>query len=68
MESTPTFGQTLIRVSFNPSQDDAVYKVKMLTAEIIDLVKSSGKDPRLTAIAITEYEKACMVAVKGLTG
>ena len=39
-----TFGEKLVGLNFNPSNDDAVSKVKRLFAEISDLVNDHYKD------------------------
>lgn len=67
-----TYGEKAVGLSFNPSGDPDVTKVKQLYAEIIDLLNSKRGDrkdegSRHLAIAITDAETAQMRAVKGLT-
>ena len=82
METTPrplTLGESRVRTSFNPSQDEAVRIIKERTAEIIDIVSSlphpdssgneliHGEFSRCKAVSMTEFESACMWAVKAAT-
>lgn len=76
MDREPTFGEKAVGLSFNPSGDERVTKVKQLYAEIIDIMHDerrtdgSDKDPevnRLCSVAITEAQGAQMWAVKALT-
>jgi hypothetical protein len=68
-----TYGEKAVGLSFNPSGDREVKKVKELFAEIID-VCSEGRErtesleqKRLFSIAITEAQTAQMWAVKAIT-
>jgi hypothetical protein len=71
------YGEKAVGLSFNPSGDQKVQKLKELYAEIInilDLERDSAKDgkrgpeaPRLFSIAITEAQTAQMWAVKAVT-
>ena len=68
-----TKGEYRVGVSFNPSGNDAVDKIKRRAADLIDwidhLIHESG-DPeraRLKALAMTEVESAAMWAVKAAT-
>lgn len=76
MESqTKTFGEERVNLSFNPSENELVTKVKKLYAEILDtlfLVQvpegvESGEKVRLLKIAMTEAEGAALWAVKAIT-
>jgi hypothetical protein len=68
-----TFGQKAVGLTFNPSGDDAVTKIKQSYADIIDQLnevrESEGKSEkaRLASAAITEAQGAQMWAVKALT-
>ena len=68
-----TFGEKAVGLSFNPSGDDAVHKVKKAYADIIDQLNefrdAQGRTEaaRLASIAITEAQGAQMWAVKALT-
>lgn len=67
-----TYGEKAVGLTFNPSGDENVQKVKELYAQIIDIVhemKTPGPDEknRLLSIAITEAQTAQMWAVKGIT-
>jgi hypothetical protein len=67
-----TFGEKAVGLTFNPSGDEKVQKVKALYAEIIDLLNDiRGEDrsdkARLLSVAITEAQGAQMWAVKGIT-
>jgi hypothetical protein len=60
-------------LSFNPSGDETVHKLKQLYAEIIDICDEarhpapSQESKRLWSIAITEAQGAQMWAVKAAT-
>ena len=57
-----------VRVSFNPSSNPDVEKVKRLTADLINACEMfKAKEPRLAALAQTAYEEAAMWAVKAAT-
>lgn len=68
-----TFGQKAVGLSFNPSGDDAVARIKQKYAEIIDELHElrqatqPGEIARLASVAITEAQGAQMWAVKALT-
>lgn len=70
-----TFGEKAVGLTFNPSQDEGVKKVKELFAAVIDFCNDrkdayDGKPNeknRMFAIAITEAQTAQMWAVKALT-
>jgi hypothetical protein len=76
-----TKGEYRVGITFNPSNDDAVSKIKRAAADLIDLIegidctpKSSdepgyhaGEKYRLKALAQTEVESAAMWAVKAAT-
>jgi hypothetical protein len=67
-----TFGERAVGLTFNPSKDPKVDKLKKLYAEIIDELdgmKADGENDRnrLCAIAITEAQGAQMWAVKAVT-
>ena len=71
--AAPTFGQKAVGLSFNPSGDPIVNRIKALYAEIIDVahaergIASSGDAKRHWSIAITDAESAQMRAVKAAT-
>lgn len=69
-----TFGEKAVGLTFNPSNDPTVHKVKELYAQIIDLCKELSEQEswpdgktRLLSIAITEAQGAQMWAVKAIT-
>jgi len=68
-----TYGEKAVGLSFNPSGDSAVHKLKSLYAQIIDHcndARSNSESPevkRLYSIAITEAQTAQMWAVKAET-
>jgi len=72
-DETLSFGQKAVGLTFNPSGDEKVQKVKELYAEIIDLCNDlrteigQGDQGRLLSVAITEAQGAQMWAVKGVT-
>lgn len=63
-----SLGEERVRTTFNVGDNSEVDRVKKATAELINLVNQhKDKDPRLAAIAMTEYEDAAMWAVKLMT-
>jgi hypothetical protein len=67
-----TYGERAVGLSFNPSANPGVDRVKRLYAEIIDLCNEARGDDRserarLFSVAITEAQTAQMWAVKALT-
>lgn len=72
-----TFGEKAVGLTFNPSNDNNVQKIKELYAEIIDILHeierpasdniSSNDINRLVDIAITQAQTAQMWAVKVIT-
>jgi len=68
-----TYGEKAVGLTFNPSGDEKVQKVKELYAQIIDLCNDArteagqGEKGRLLSVAITEAQTAQMWAVKGIT-
>lgn len=68
-----TYGEKAVGLTFNPSNDPIVQKLKELYAEIIDTVNSlpceanPSEKMRLIKIAITEAQTAQMWAVKAAT-
>ena len=68
-----TYGEKAVGLTFNPSGDADVQRVKKLYAAIIDLLaeRRSNTPPsetaRLLSVAITEAQTAQMWAVKGIT-
>lgn len=73
-ERTDSFGKTLVGLAFNPSGDTGVTKIKMLFAEIIDVLhdgfeKSPDEGPEqfIWRQAIMDALAAQMMAVKAQT-
>ena len=65
MTGEQTLGQQRVRVSFNPEKHNLVDLLKQKTAELIDMVDNiKHLDPRLAAIAQTQFEMGAMFAVK----
>jgi len=77
---TQTYGEKAVGLSFNPSNDSAVDRIKRLYAQIIDELDGLRKTPvdaagnptgaeakRLASIAIAEAQGAQMWAVKAIT-
>ncbi len=67
-----TFGEKAVGLSFNPSNDSAVDRLKRAYAAIIDEMhelraSASGEAARLASVAITEAQGAQMWAVKAVT-
>ena len=71
-ERKQTFGEVAVGLSFNPSGDLAVNRLKTLYAEIIDIAHvargtGSPEVKHLWSVAITEAQTAQMWAVKAAT-
>ena len=66
MESaTKSIGEQRVRTEFNPSNEGIVDKIKQTSAELINMCEElKTKDPRIAALAQTNYELAAMWAVK----
>ncbi len=68
-----SFGEKAVGLSFNPSNDPTVQKVKELFAQLVDLMndarnsQESSEAKRLYSIAITEMQGAQMWGVKAVT-
>ena len=66
-----TIGEYRVGITFNPSGDDTVTKIKTAAAALIDLIDGiRAPDPeviRLKALAMTHVEDAAMWAVKAAT-
>jgi hypothetical protein len=68
-----TYGEKAVGLTFNPSKDPGVDRIKKDFADIIDGLDSirqsttSNETKRLMSIAITEAQGAQMWAVKALT-
>lgn len=71
-----TKGEYRVGISFNPSGDDMVGRIKRAAADLIDMIESVPSDRetavgnergRLKALAQTEIESAAMWAVKAAT-
>jgi hypothetical protein len=57
-----------VRLAFNPSGDERVTEIKTLTARLLSLTWGDGPEAgRCSAIARTNFETACMWAVKAAT-
>lgn len=63
-----TIGEKRVRTEFNPSSQQMVDLIKQKSAELINLCEDlKERDPRCASIAQTEFESACMWAVKAAT-
>lgn len=70
-----TFGEILVGITFNPSNDDVVHQIKTKYAEVIDMLNDARNNNiathpeymRYLSIAITEAQTAQMRAVKAVT-
>jgi hypothetical protein len=68
-----TFGEKAVGLSFNPSGDPLVNKLKSLFAQIIDLCDQERalaldkEKVRLYSVAVTEAQTSQMWAVKAAT-
>lgn len=68
-----TYGERAVGLTFNPSQDPAVYSCKSGFAHVIDQMDAlrnstdNNEVKRMASIAITEAQTAQMWAVKAIT-
>lgn len=75
-----SYGEEIVRTTFNPSANGLVDQIKQKTAELINLVNdlaekeeqkkwedSNFEVVRLSERAIDSFEVACMLAVKAAT-
>lgn len=71
-----TLGEARVRINFNVTDNSVVNEVKLLSAQLINLIssiedgtnrKNSGEVIRLKALAMTAVEEAAMWAVKAET-
>lgn len=68
-----SYGESIVGLSFNPSNDRKVYRIKSMCATLIDAMNElrrttdDGEVKRLASIAITEVESSAMWMVKALT-
>ena len=68
MSNEPTLGELRVRTDFNIGDNSDVDKIKKATAELINIVNNvKERDPRLAALAMTDFESAAMWAVKLVT-
>ena len=72
MEKPQTYGEEAVGLSFNPSNNETVTKLKEHYAAIIDILADDRGDnrderARLASVAITEAQTAQMWAVKAIT-
>ena len=68
-----SYGEEIMGVSFNPSNNPEVDRIKSLCAELANLLNNerskttSGEVKRMCSVAITELQTAQMWAVKAIT-
>lgn len=66
-----TKGEYRVGITFNPSNNDQVARIKRAAADLIDLIQEipmrDGEIERLRALAVTDVESAAMWAVKAAT-
>jgi hypothetical protein len=66
-----SYGEKAVGMTFNPSGDPDVTKIKHLYAQIIDFCNNArnghNEKARLFSVAITEAQSAQMWAVKAIT-
>ena len=67
------YGEKIMGVSFNPSNNPEVDKIKALCADLANLINEkrqgivSGEVKRMCSVAITDLQTAQMWAVKAVT-
>lgn len=66
-----TRGEYRVGITFNPSNNDQVARIKRAAADLIDLIETLPathvEQMRLKSLAQTEVERAAMWAVKAAT-
>lgn len=66
-----TKGEYRVGITFNPSNNDQVARIKRAAADLIDLIQElpmrDAEIERLRALAVTDVESAAMWAVKAAT-
>lgn len=67
MTTTRSIGAERVRLTFNPSADSAVDRIKRATAQLIDTIAGEAGDGRLKSLAMTAAEEAGMWGVKAVT-
>lgn len=72
-EVQKTYGQKAVGISFNPSNDSAVDRMKQICANAIDEMNnlrnetSNGEVKRMCSVAITDIQSGQMWGVKAIT-
>jgi hypothetical protein len=73
IEKQMTFGEKACGVTFNPSNDDMVQKLKQAFADLVDtcddlrLKSNNSEEKRMLSLAITDLQTAQMWSVKAVT-
>jgi hypothetical protein len=73
IEKQMTFGEKACGVTFNPSNDDMVQKLKQAFADLVDtcdtlrLKSDNPEEKRMLSLAITDLQTAQMWSVKAVT-
>lgn len=68
-----TFGEKACGLTFNPSNDDMVQKLKQAFADLVDtcdtlrLKSDNSEEKRMLSLAITDLQTAQMWSVKAVT-
>ena len=69
-ELSPTLGQKYVGLTFNPSGDDNITRIKQKYADLIDeanevrITAGPGEKTRLASILITDLQKVQMIHTK----
>jgi hypothetical protein len=56
IKTPPTFGEQLVGITFNPSNDDAVSKAKRLCADLADLLHEENKKSETSPLKAVLYQ------------
>jgi hypothetical protein len=62
-----SYGEHLVGIDFNSSADERVKHIKRCAADLIDYIRSQGRDERSMELAITHIENGAMWGVKSVT-
>ena len=66
-EEIPSLGKDRIFSTHNPNKYEVTHAIKLTCAKLIDMVEAHKSDNRLAAMAYSEIEIACLIAVKAVT-
>lgn len=66
-EPPTSLGKDRIFSTHNPNKGEVEIEIKLTCAKLIDMIEQHKQDNRLAAMAYSEIEVGCMLAVKAVT-